>query len=130
MDSAQFTQFMKSQQEMMAQLVQMVATTGKSEAASHSSNVVQKFDIFDSEKESYRNYIQRFANYVELNKVTHDKEYCAKLLLNSIGAANFSLVTALAAPKAPAELSYDELQELLERHNIIFFQNIRLQGSL
>lgn len=99
MDSAQFTQFMKSQQEMMAQLVQMVATTGKSEAASHSSNVVQKFDIFDSEKESYRNYIQRFANYVELNKVTHDKEYCAKLLLNSIGAANFSFGNSFGGTK-------------------------------
>lgn len=42
--------------------------------------------------------------------------YCAKLLPNSIGAAHFNVITALAAPKHAAELSYEELTTLLSAH--------------
>ena len=38
------------------------------------------------------------------------------LLLNSIGAKYFNMVSSLAAPKAATELKYDELLKLLENH--------------
>lgn len=116
MDTPQFVEFMKMQQQMMAQLAKIAAGSSTTAATTSNSNIVQKFDNFDATKESYRNYIQRFKNYVELNKIDDNKDYCAKLLLNSIGADNFSVVTALAAPKATTELQYDELLELLEKH--------------
>lgn len=36
--------------------------------------------------------------------------------LNSIGAKNFNMIAALAAPKIPGELKYEELINLLEKH--------------
>lgn len=48
--------------------------------------------------------------------ISSNKEYCVKLLLNSIGTKIFNIITALAAPKAPAELSYDVLLEILKIH--------------
>ncbi|KAJ8898451.1 hypothetical protein PR048_003811 [Dryococelus australis] len=45
-----------------------------------------------------------------------DKKYCAQLLLNSIGASNFIMISALGAPKEPSELTYAELIEMLEKH--------------
>ncbi|XP_017494077.1 PREDICTED: uncharacterized protein K02A2.6-like, partial [Rhagoletis zephyria] len=51
-----------------------------------------------------------------MKNVAAKKEYCAKLLLNSIGAKNFNTITALAAPKEVTELQYDELLKILEAH--------------
>lgn len=74
--------------------------------------LVPNFDQFDS----YKNYIQRFANYIAMKNITSNEDYCAKLLLNSIGAKNFNMITSLAAPRVPSELKYDELLKLLETH--------------
>ena len=57
------------------------------------------FDNFDAAKETYHNYIMRFTNYVTMKGVGTNKEYCAKLLLNSMGAKFFNMATALAVPK-------------------------------
>ena len=48
--------------------------------------------------------------------ISSNKEYCAKLLLNSIGAKNFNMVAALASPKPINTIAYDELLALLEGH--------------
>ncbi|GBM71318.1 Acid-sensing ion channel 3 [Araneus ventricosus] len=43
-----------------------------------------------------------------------DKDKCAQILLNSIGASNYNILAALIAPKAPNELPYDNLFKVLE----------------
>lgn len=122
MDATQFKEFLKSQQEMMkmqqemlAQMMQMNTTTSPT-VRDVNTVMVPNFEVFDSSKETYKNYILRFSNYVEMRNLTSNKEYCAKLLLNSIGAKHFNLVAALAAPKTATELQYDELLTILETH--------------
>lgn len=41
---------------------------------------------------------------------------CTKLILNSITANFFNIVTALSNPKASREMEYDDLLKLLENH--------------
>lgn len=69
-----------------------------------------------TKKETFRNYRQRLKNYLKIKHIFDNKEYCAQLLLNSIGATYFNTVTALAAPKTANELTYDELVKILENH--------------
>ena len=78
--------------------------------------LVQNFNPFDPAKEPYKNYIQRFQNYIEMRGISANKDYSLKLLLNSIGISTFNIITALAAPKTPAELDYDDLMQLLRSH--------------
>lgn len=119
MDPEQFIQFMQFQQNMLDKLLlqkQEQAHTEKAPGNTVNTALLPNFDHFDPKKESFRNYKQRFENYVEMKNIISNKDYCAKLLLNSIGAINFNMVAALAAPKTPKELSYDELMKLLETH--------------
>lgn len=128
MDLAQFNQFMKIQQEMMAALVnqqQETIATQKALAAaqlketparSENTVLLPNFENFDTKKESFRNYKLRFENYVQMKGINNNQEYCAKLLLNSIGAKNFNMIAALAAPTLPGELDYKNLMQILERH--------------
>lgn len=135
MDAKQFEEFMRLQQTMVTQLMQINVGTSTSSAVQSTSintSLIANFDIFDPAKENYRNYIDRFTNYVTMKNVNSNKEYCAKLLLNSIGAKNFNMLTALAAPKAPTELNYDELLKVLETHlapkkNVLVAQHKFLQ---
>ncbi|XP_044741936.1 uncharacterized protein K02A2.6-like [Chrysoperla carnea] len=45
-----------------------------------------------------------------------NKTWCAQMLLNSIGAANYNLISALISPKSPTESTYEELIEVFETH--------------
>ena len=86
------------------------------------------FDNFGAKKDSFRNYKQRFENCALLKGITKDKEYCVKLLLNSIGAKNFNMITAIAALTLPRELKYEIMMKLLDYHlapknNILVAQN-------
>ncbi|GBN34266.1 hypothetical protein AVEN_4143-1 [Araneus ventricosus] len=51
-----------------------------------------------------------------MKDVFQDKDKCAQILLNSIGASNYNILAALIAPKAPNELLYDDLLKVLENH--------------
>ena len=55
-------------------------------------------------------------NYTFLKGFTENKEYYVKLLLNSIGAKNFNMITALATPTSSGELEYGILMKFLEDH--------------
>lgn len=60
--------------------------------------------------------MERFKNYVTMKNVSSNEAYCAKLLLNSIGAETFNVVTALVAPKVLGEMSYGDLLQTMEAH--------------
>lgn len=135
MDAVQFAEFLNVQKAMVNQLMQLSAGSSASSAAQANNintSMVPNFDIFDSAKETYRNYIDRFTNYVKMKNVDGNKEYCKKLLLNSIGAKSYNLLTALSAPKTPTELNYAELLKVLETHlapkkNVLVAQHKFLQ---
>ena len=53
--------------------------------------LLPNFETFEITRETYKNYIQSFKNYIEMKSISSNKEYCTKLLLNSIGAKNFNV---------------------------------------
>lgn len=112
MDSEQFEQFLKMQENMIKSLVSNLSSSTKQ--STENQIYVPNFETFDPIKENFTNYKQRFQNYVEMKNISSNKEYCAKLLLNSIGPSNFNLVSTLTAPKNPSELNYDDLVKILE----------------
>ncbi|XP_046801270.1 uncharacterized protein LOC124418587 [Lucilia cuprina] len=117
MDANQFAIFMKTQQDLITQISKLTVGASSSSAVP-SSNIINTALVpnFEAFKETFRNYIQWFTNYVNMKNVENNKEYCTKLLLNSIGAKHFDRVTALAAPKIAAEIQYDDLLKLLENY--------------
>lgn len=108
MDSAQFKLFM----EMLSKIEQQHTAA---HAISTNPTNIPNFEIFDKKKESFKNYMERFKNYVSLKNVS-DKEFCGKLLLNSIGAETFNVITALAVPNVLGEMAYDDLVRTMEAH--------------
>lgn len=133
MDATQFNAFMQSmstilqqQQQLNAQQQQHLAQQTQASTQRQSSQqqgeiavntaLLPNFESFDAHKETFRNYKRRFENYIEMKNVHTNKEYCGKLLLNSIGATNFEVISSLAAPKSINEIKYDELMILLEKH--------------
>lgn len=78
--------------------------------------LVPNFESFDSKKESFANYKNRFQNYIGMKNVAGDQGYCAKLFLNSIGAESFNIISALVAPKLPSDFQFDELLKTIEEY--------------
>lgn len=60
----------------------------------------QNFDIWEPKKESLSNNIQRFESLIQMKNIISNKDYCAKLLWNSIRPSHFNIVSTLAAPKS------------------------------
>ncbi|GBO08178.1 hypothetical protein AVEN_93114-1 [Araneus ventricosus] len=77
---------------------------------------IPPFESYEPKKEKFKYYMQRFENYLMMKDVFQDKDKCAQILLNSIGASNYNILAALIAPKAPNELPYDDLLKVLENH--------------
>nr|XP_023024869.1 uncharacterized protein K02A2.6-like [Leptinotarsa decemlineata] len=124
MDAQQFKEFMEFQTAMISTLFSQLQSSQSQTNRESSSKgeivmntaLLANFENFDSKKESFSNYKSRFQNYLQMKQINTNKPYCAQLLLNSIGAQNFNMITALAAPKTPDQLTYDELIKLLEEH--------------
>ena len=51
-----------------------------------------------------------------MKNIYSNKQYCAQMLLNSIGAPTYNVLSALVAPKIPSELTYEELVKAFEEH--------------
>ena len=73
-----------------------------------------KPDAFNEELESFENYRERLDAYIVVEDIPAEKH--ASLLLSLIGAKTYSRLKSLATPNRPANLTYDELCLLLNRH--------------
>jgi hypothetical protein len=51
-----------------------------------------------------------------MKNVFTDKNICAKIFLNSVGANYYKILAALVSPRTPAELTYEELINTFETH--------------
>lgn len=120
MDAEQFKQILDLQKSMLDKIVNIQGAANPTGFVAPgvvvNTALLPNFENFDTKNETFRTYKQRFENYLEMKNLKENKEYSVKLLLNSIGAKHFTTITALAAPKAPSELTYDELIKLLETH--------------
>jgi hypothetical protein len=124
MNADQFQQFMAAfqaqQNQFLEKLLPMQAagvpqSINSNEQSVHSV-LLQTFECFDSKKESFKFYRQRFENFLDMKKIISNKELCAKIFLNSIGASNYNMLAALVSPKTPSELTYSELMNTFETH--------------
>lgn len=127
MDANQFKEFMQAfstqQQQFFEKLLPQLHSSNASEKEITSDEpplatpvVLQTFETFNPKKESFKYYRQRFENFLEMKKMLSNKDWCAQMLLNSVGAENYNMLASLVSPKTPAELSYDELMNAFEVH--------------
>lgn len=84
MDAVQFAAFMKAQENLVKQISLLnvgVSSSNTAQSNNFNTALVPNFEAFDAGKETFRNYIQRFTNYINMKNVHGDKEYFTKLLL-------------------------------------------------
>ncbi|XP_058984042.1 uncharacterized protein LOC101895609 isoform X2 [Musca domestica] len=133
MDQAQFQQllevFTSSQQALLNQIAEQSRTQPPRQQQQNVQQlVIPPFEHFDSSKENFKLYMQRFENYLIMRDAIKDKTLCHQMLINSIGSTHFKLMVSLVAPKKLADVSYDELVQKLEAHlcpkkNILVLQH-------
>ena len=69
---------------------------------------------FHPESDSIKSYLKRVQLYFEANDVAADKQVA--VLLSSIGAPTYSLISDLAAPGPPIDKTLREIEEILRKH--------------
>lgn len=124
MNQEQFKQFLYALQANQQKLIehfssqqqQSTHTPSMQNVPATNTTLLPQFEAFDTKKESFKYYKQRFENYLTMKNVFSDKKLSGQMLLNSTGAAHYHTVVALVAPKKPNEMSYDELVSTLEKH--------------
>ena len=69
---------------------------------------------FHPESDSIKSYLKRAHLYFAANDVAADKQVA--VLLSSIGAPTYSLISDLAAPGPPIDKTLREIEEILRGH--------------
>ena len=69
---------------------------------------------FQPETESIKAYLERADLYFMANEVNDAKK--TPILLSSIGANTYALLSDLSAPATPKEKSFDEISKILKDH--------------
>lgn len=134
MNADQFKQlldvFNKNQRDLLNQIAEnsLQQSQQQTQNASPLQVGIPPFENFDSSKENFKLYVQRFENYLAMRGVLANKKLCHQMLVNSIGATHFKLMVSLVAPKKLPEVDYDELVRKLESHlcpkkNILVLQH-------
>ncbi len=116
MDAAQFQQllqaFASQQSQMIQQLVQTFQSSNTDPTGRASQDQVTNlvpFEHFDSKKEKFANYLERFDNYVAMKNIT-DPAKKAQLLCASVGPTHYNGLAAYLGPeKSIKTLDYDTL---------------------
>jgi len=140
MDPDQFKEFMNTFKELLtSKPTGSTAIHDPTDSSNEKQSTIsiRTFESYKPETEPFKCYRQRFENYLDMNQLLQNKELSAKILLNSIGATHYNMLSALVSPKVPNELTYDELINAIETHlspkkNILVSQNqflLKYQGQ-
>lgn len=132
MNPDQFKQFMETMALQQQTLLNTIATivNGKEkipENVSTTSNLIP-FENFDSKKEKFSCYLERFGNYCSMKNVS-DKEKQAQLLCVSIGSFHYNKLASFLGPEKPVnKLSHDDLiksfkQMLMPARSVVVSQH-------
>lgn len=70
---------------------------------------------FDSEKETWEDYLERFEFYIEANKITEDNDKKCTLL-TAIGAKTYETIKCLIAPAKAVDATYIEIIRKCNSH--------------
>ena len=116
MDETQFAKLLEAFQRSQIELVHQLLQSKPGGSTHQSSILIPPFENFNSSRENFKMYRQRFENYLTMKGVFEDKMLCSQMLLNSIGPSHYQLIISLISPKKPTELSYDELIKCTEDH--------------
>ena len=123
MDSKQFEEFMKIQKRLLDYLCKKTPET-----TCAAPTLVSNFEPFNEMLETFHNYLERFENYCVLKQINGNKQYCARLLMNSIGAKHYETIVAISAPRHVQDIAYDELLNILSlyfapKRNVLVVQH-------
>ena len=69
---------------------------------------------FQPDSDSIKSYLERASLYLKANGITDNKR--VPILLSSIGASTYTLLSDLVSPTAPGEKSFDDLCAALRNH--------------
>ncbi len=79
-----------------------------------STGRIQLFQEYDNSTEDFESYLDRFECYCELNGVSTGNQVL--LFISSVGQEIYKRLKSISFPKAPKELSYDEIKNSLCSH--------------
>ena len=74
---------------------------------------IEKIESFDESLETWSSYVERLERYFALNDIKKEKQVPA--LLTLLGRKTYNLLRNLTAPAKPADMSFKELIELLDK---------------
>lgn len=81
---------------------------------------IGKLTEFETEKQTWVDYIEQVEFYLEANNIISDAKKRATLL-TAIGAKNYAIIKSLCSPFAPKDVEYQEILNKCKSH---FEQNI------
>lgn len=108
MDPDQLSQLLQTMNQMVLNQ-QVILDQMRSSSTQAPVPTLSNFEPFNSSKEPFKQYMERFGNYVQMKQISADKETCKQLLLNSIGPEGYKAFRTVAAPSDPSILTYDDL---------------------
>jgi hypothetical protein len=74
-----------------------------------------KLNEYDSDKEPWKNYVERLEFYFAANGIT-DADVQKAILLSASGPKTYHLCRNLCSPQTPSDKTYAQLKELLKTH--------------
>ncbi|KAL4009353.1 hypothetical protein ACER0C_003205 [Sarotherodon galilaeus] len=78
------------------------------------SGGVGQMDVFDNGTEDWTTYVERVEQYCLANKVEDERKVA--VLLSVMGAKTYNLLRSLITPAKPADKSFKEITEVLQKH--------------
>ncbi len=94
-----------------------ITSTAIASAATGSSAMAAKFgriEEFSPDSDSIKSYLERVQLYFDANSVPQAKQ--VPILLSSVGATTYSLLSNLTAPEAPLTKTLQEISAILRKH--------------
>lgn len=81
---------------------------------------IGKLIEFESEKQTWEDYIEQLEFYLEANNISNESKKRA-ILLTAIGAKNYAIIKSLCSPTAPKDVTY---QDILDKCKSYFGKNL------
>ena len=117
---------MKSQQkQMQSQQDQFLKVLETLQAGKTEEKSAPKFDEFDSNKEKWQQYLERFQHHLNIYDISSDEKKRA-CLLSWIGAQTYELLENLFGDKKISQQSYKDLTTKLSTH---FQDSVHVQAG-
>ncbi|GBM52134.1 hypothetical protein AVEN_189323-1 [Araneus ventricosus] len=98
MDAEQFKALLDAMNQTQQLLIERLLSRDKPELTTSKETPVITIshippsESYEPKKEKFKYYMQRSENFLMMKDVFQDKDKCAQILLNSIGASNYNIL--------------------------------------